>query len=95
MGNQIKGDDIKLSGSTSVRITREGFNKIRTDGLKLSGSDASNYTLLGQTHEFFFELRAKFKAIKNEELISEAAKRMKRYRDRTKMAFNRGCAHGV
>ena len=75
MENQIKGDDVKLSGSTRVRITREGSNKIGVDGLKLSGSDASNYTLLGEAHEFFFELKAKFKAIKNiENKINELAR---------------------
>ena len=35
MTNQIKGDDVKLSGTTRVRVTREGLNKITTDGLKL------------------------------------------------------------
>ena len=71
----MKGDDVKLSGSTNVKVTKEGLNKIGTDGLKLSGKDASNYTLLGETHEFLFELRAKFRAIKNiENKINELAK---------------------
>ena len=75
MANQIKGDDVKLSGNTKVNVNKEGLNKIGTDGLKLSGKDASNYTLLGETHEFLFELRAKFKAIKNiENKINELAK---------------------
>ena len=75
MDNQIKGDNVKLSGSTKTRVTKEGFNKIGTDGLKLTGTDASNYTLSGETHEFLFELRAKFKAIKNiENKINELAK---------------------
>ena len=75
MVNQIKGDDVKLSGNTKVKVNKEGLNKIGTDGLKLSGKDASNYTLLGETHEFLFELRAKFKAIKNiENKINELAK---------------------
>ena len=75
LGNQLKGDEVKLSGSTNVRVTKEGLNKIGTDGLKLSGKDASNYTLLGETHEFLFELRAKFKAVKNiENKINELAK---------------------
>ena len=75
MSNQIKGDNVKLSGSTKVRVTQEGLNKIGTQGLELSGRDASNYTLLGETHEFLFELRAKFKAIKNiENKINELAK---------------------
>ena len=43
--------------------------------MKLSGGDASNYTLLGEAHEFTFELRAKFKALKNiENKINELAK---------------------
>ena len=75
MNNQIKGDNVKLSGSTKTRVTREGLNKIGTNGLKLTGTDASNYTLLGETHEFLFELRAKFKAIKDiENKINELAK---------------------
>ena len=75
MNNQIKGDNVKLSGSTKTRVTKEGLNKIGTNGLKLTGTDASNYTLLGETHEFLFELRAKFKAIKNiENKINELAK---------------------
>ena len=75
MANQIKGDDVKLSGNTKVKVNREGLNKIGTDGLKLSGKDASNYTLLGETHEFLFELRVKFKAVKNiENKINELAK---------------------
>ena len=75
MNNQIKGDNVKLSGSTKTRVTKEGLNKIDTNGLKLTGTDASNYTLLGETHEFLFELRAKFKAIKNiENKINELAK---------------------
>ena len=75
MNNQIKGDNVKLSGSTKTRVTKEGLNKIGTNGLKLTGTDASNYTLLSQTHEFLFELRAKFKAIKNiENKINELAK---------------------
>ncbi len=75
MANQIRGDDVKLSGNTRVRVTREGLNEITTDGLKLSGSDASNYTLFGETHEFLFELKAKFKALKNiENKINELAK---------------------
>ena len=75
LSNQLKGDDVKLSGSTKVRVTKEGLNKIGTDGLKLSGKDASNYTLLGETHEFLFQLKAKFKAIKNiENKINELAK---------------------
>ena len=75
MDNQIKGDNVKLSGSTKTRVTKEGFNKIGTDGLKLTGTDASNYTLSGETHEFLFELRNKFKAIKNiENKINELAK---------------------
>ena len=44
MANQIKGDDVKLSGNTKVKVNKEGLNKIGTDGLKLSGKDASNYT---------------------------------------------------
>jgi hypothetical protein len=75
LSNQLKNDDVKLSGSTKVRVTKEGLNKIGTDGLKLSGKDASNYTLLGETHEFLFQLKAKFKAIKNiENKINELAK---------------------
>ena len=75
LGNQLKGDDVKLSGNTKVKVNKEGLNKIGTDGLKLSGKDASNYTLLGETHEFLFELRAKFKAVKNiENKINELAK---------------------
>ena len=75
MGNQIKGDKVKLQGSTSVRVTREGLNKINVTGLELSGRDAENYTLLGETHEFLFELKAKFKALKNiENKINELAK---------------------
>ena len=75
MTNQIKGDDVRLSGATKVRAIREGLNKITSDGLKLSGGDSSNYTLLGETHEFTFELRAKFKALKNiENKINELAK---------------------
>ena len=75
LGNQLKGDEVKLSGSTNVRVTKEGLNKIGTSGLKLSGKDASNYTLSGETHEFLFELRAKFKALKNiENKINELAK---------------------
>ena len=75
MSNQVKTDNVKLSGSTKVRVTREGLHKISTDGLVLSGRDASNYTLLGEAHEFLFELRAKFKAIKNiENKINELAK---------------------
>ena len=75
MTNQIEGDDVKLSGTTKVRVTREGLNKITTDGLKLLGGDSSNYTLLGETHEFLFELKAKFKALKNiENKINELAK---------------------
>ena len=71
----MKGDEVKLSGSTNVKVTKEGLNKIDTDGLKLSGKDASNYTLSGETHEFLFELRAKFKALKNiENKINELAK---------------------
>ena len=74
MTNQIKGDDVKLSGTTRVRVTREGLNKITTDGLKLLGGDSSNYTL-GEAHEFLFELKAKFKALKNiENRINELAK---------------------
>ena len=75
MTNQIKGDDVKLSGTTRVRVTREGLNKITTDGLKLLGGDSSNYTLLGEAHEFLFELKAKFKALKKiENKINELAK---------------------
>ena len=75
MGNQIKGDQVKLQGSTRVRVTREGLNKINVTGLELSGRDAENYTLLGETHEFLFELKAKFKALKNiENKINELAK---------------------
>ena len=75
MNNQIKGDNVKLSGSTKTRVTKEGLNKIGTNGLKLTGTDASNYTLLGETHEFLFQLKAKFKAIKNiENKINELAK---------------------
>ena len=75
MTNQIKGDDVKLSGTTRVRATREGLNKITADGLKLSGGDSSNYTLLGEAHEFLFELKAKFKALKKiENRINELAK---------------------
>ena len=75
MNNQVKGDNIKLSGSTKIKVTKEGLHKINTDGLTLSGRDASNYTLLGETHEFLVELRAKFKAIKNiENKINELAK---------------------
>ena len=72
MGNQFKEDDVKLSGSTKVKVTSEGLNKIGTDGLKLVGKDASNYTLLGETHEFLFELKAKFKVkcIENVELFT-------------------------
>ncbi len=40
MGNQIKGDQVKLQGSTRVRVTREGLNKINVTGLELSGIDA-------------------------------------------------------
>ena len=72
MANQIKGDDVKLSGTTRVRVTREGLNKITTNGLKLLGGDSSNYTLLGEAHEFLFELKAKFKALqKIENKINE------------------------
>ena len=75
MANQIRGDDVKLSGSTLVRVTREGLNKIKTDGLRLVGDDSSNYTLLGETHEFKFELKDKFRALKNiENKINELAK---------------------
>ena len=75
MTNQIKGDDVKLSGTTRVRVTREGLNKITTDGLKLLGGDSSNYTLLGEAHEYLFELKAKFKALKKiENKINELAK---------------------
>ena len=75
INNQVKSDNVKLSGSTKIRVTKEGLHKINTDGLKLSGRDASNYTLLGEAHEFLFELRAKFKAIKNiENKINELAK---------------------
>ena len=75
LGNQIKGDQVKLIGSTRVRVTREGLNKINTTGLELSGKDATNYTLSGETHEFLFELKAKFKALKNiENKINELAK---------------------
>ena len=75
MTNQIKGDDVKLSGTTKVRVTREGLNKITTDGLKLLGGDSSNYALLGEAHEFLFELKAKFKALKKiENKINELAK---------------------
>ena len=28
MTNQIKGDDVRLTGTTNVRVTREGLNKI-------------------------------------------------------------------
>ena len=75
MENLIEGDDLRLTGATKVRSIREGLNKITSTGLKLSGGDASNYTLLGETHEFTFELRAKFKALKNiENKINELAK---------------------
>ncbi len=75
MGNQFKEDDVKLSGSTKVTVTSEGLNKIGTDGLKLVGKDASNYTLLGETHEFLFELKAKFKALRNiENKIAQLSK---------------------
>ena len=75
MENQFKEDDVKLSGSTKVTVTSEGLNKIGTDGLKLVGRDASNYTLLGEAHEFFFELKAKFKALRNiENKIAELSK---------------------
>ena len=75
MNNQVKSDNVKLSGSTKIRVTKEGLHKINTDGLALSGRDASNYTLLGEAHEFLFELKAKFKAIKNiENKINELAK---------------------
>ena len=75
MTNQVRGDDVKLSGTTRVRVTREGLTEITTDGLKLSGGDAPNYTLLGETHGFIFELRAKFKALKKiENKINELAK---------------------
>ena len=75
MANQIGGDDVKLSGTTKVRVIREGLNEITTEGLKLSGGDASNYTLLGETHQFIFELKAKFKALKKiENKINELAK---------------------
>ena len=58
-----------------VRVTKEGLHKINTDGLTLSGRDASNYTLLGETHEVLIQLKAKFKAIKNiENKINELAK---------------------
>ena len=57
MGNQFKEDDVKLSGSTKVRVISEGLTKIGTDGLELVGKDASNYTLLGETHDFLFELK--------------------------------------
>ena len=56
-------------------MTREGLNKITTDGLKLLGGDSSNYTLLGEAHEYLFELKAKFKALKKiENKINELAK---------------------
>ena len=75
MENQIKGDQVKHQGNTRVRVTREGLNKINVTGLELSGIDAKNYTLLGEAHEFLFELKAKFKAIKNiENKINELAK---------------------
>ena len=75
INNQVEGDNVKLSGNTKVRVTREGFNKISVNGLTLSGRDASNYTLLGETHQVLFQLKAKFKAIKNiENKINELAK---------------------
>ena len=56
-------------------MTHEGLNKINADGLKLSGGDSSNYTLLGEAHEYLFELKAKFKALKKiENKINELAK---------------------
>ena len=75
MKNQLKKDDVRLSGNTTVRVIREGLNKIGTDGLKLVGKDSSNYSLLGETHEFLFELKAKFKALRNiENKIAELSK---------------------
>ena len=39
------------------------------------GGDSSNYTLLGESHEYLFELKAKFKALKKiENKINELAK---------------------
>ena len=61
MENQIK---VIKSSSKEVReleINKEGLNEINVTGLELSGKDAKNYTLLGETHEFLFELKAKFK----------------------------------
>ena len=75
MANKLQGDDVKLSGSTRIRVTREGVAKISADGLRLSGTDAANYTLLGETHEVLIQLKAKFKALKNiENKINELAK---------------------
>ena len=75
MKNQLKKDDVRLSGNTTVRVIKEGLNKIGTDGLKLVGKDSSNYSLLGETHEFLFELKAKFKALRNiENKIAELSK---------------------
>ena len=75
INNQVEERQCQTFWKHKIRVTKEGLHKINTDGLTLSGRDASNYTLLGEAHEFLFELRAKFKAIKNiENKINELAK---------------------